>query len=353
MADGAPIIHDQADYVNFGESDPTRNLVARVRIDIGDVDAACKEADHVFETEIETQRMKHVPLEPWVTLTYWDEDDRLVIMTSTQVPFHVRRILAPVLGLSEGQIRVIKPRIGAAFGNKQEIYEDIPAHLTIATGRPVLLELTREEQFTYTVTRHPMRVRFRIGVKNDGTMVAQDMRAWSDTGAYGGHGLTVLGNTGHKTLPLYNTPHIRFWGQTYYTNNPRSGAYRGYGVTQGVIATETLVDQAAIALGMDPLEFRLKNIIKPHTENIMSKVWSEGREAKGEMIETNALREAAVQGAAAVGWYQKYGNPAWHTVVDKPHLRRGIGVAFLMQGSGIPNLDMGCSKYKNERRWQL
>ncbi|MDF1512385.1 MAG: molybdopterin-dependent oxidoreductase, partial [Anaerolineae bacterium] len=346
MAEGAAVIHDQADYVNFGESNPKRNLVAKVRIDIGDVDAVCGQADHVFETEIETQRMKHVPLEPWVTLTYWDEDDRLVILTSTQVPFHVRRILAPVLGLSEGQIRVIKPRIGAAFGNKQEIYEDIPAHLTIATGRPVLLELTREEQFIYTVTRHPMRVRFRIGVHRDGTMLAQDMRAWSDTGAYGGHGLTVLGNTGHKTLPLYNTPNIRFWGQTYYTNNPRAGAYRGYGVTQGVIATETLVSQAAIALGMDPLEFRLKNVIAPHTENIMSRVWSEGREAKGEMIETNALREAAIQGAAAVGWAQKYGNPDWHTIPGKPHLRRGIGVAFLMQGSGIPNLDMGAAMIK-------
>ncbi|TFG71967.1 MAG: xanthine dehydrogenase, partial [Anaerolineales bacterium] len=141
-------------------------------------------------------------------------------------------------------------------------------------------------------------------------------------------------------------PNIRFWGQTYYTNNPRSGAYRGYGVTQGVIATETLINQAAVALGMDPLEFRLKNIIKPQTENIMSKVWSEGREAQGEMIETNALREAAVQGAAAIGWYQKYGNRAWHAVEGKPHLRRGIGIAFLMQGSGIPNLDMGAAVLK-------
>ena len=252
MAEGSPIIHDQADYVNFGDSDPTKNLVAKVKIDIGDVDAACDQADHVFETTIDTQKMKHVPLEPWVTLTYWDEDDRLVIMTSTQVPFHVRRILAPVLGLSEGQIRVIKPRIGAAFGNKQEIYEDIPAHLTIATGRPVLLELTREEQFIYTVTRHPMRVRFRVGVTDDGTMVAQDMRAWSDTGAYGGHGLTVLGNTGHKTLPIYNTPNVRFWGETYYTTHPRAGAYRGYGVTQGVVATETLMTHIAKEIGDGP-----------------------------------------------------------------------------------------------------
>ena len=346
MAEGSPIIHDEEDYVPFGESDPTQNLVAKVKIDVGDVDAACEQAAHVFETTVDTQRMKHVPLEPWVTLTYWDEDDRLVILTSTQVPFHVRRILAPVLGLTEGRIRVIKPRIGAAFGNKQEIYEDIPAHLTIATGRPVLLELTREEQFIYTTTRHPMRVKFRIGVDDDGTMVAQDMRALSDTGAYGGHGLTVLGNTGHKTLPIYDTPNVRFWGETYYTTLPRAGAYRGYGVTQGVVATETLITQAARELGWDPLEFRLKNIISPHTENIMSKTWSEGREARGEIIETNALREAALQGAAAVGWTRKYGDAQWHVVPGKPHLRRGIGVAFLMQGSGIPNLDMAAASIK-------
>lgn len=346
MADDAPIIHDQSDYVNFGESDPQRNLVAKVRIDIGDVDAACAQAPRIFETTVETQKMKHVPPEPWVVSTYWDENDRLVIMTSTQVPFHVRRILAPVLGLSEGQIRVIKPRIGGGFGNKQEIYEDIPAHLTIATGRPVLLELTREEQFIYTTTRHPMRVHYRVAVDDDGKMIAQEMHAWSDTGAYGGHGLTVLGNTGHKTLPLYNTPNVRFYGETYYTTRPRAGAYRGYGVTQGVIATETLITQIACELGMDPLEFRLRNIVQPHTENIMSKAWSEGREARGEMIETNALHEAALRGAAAIDWQGKYGNPSWHVVPGQPHLRRGIGVAFLMQGSGIPNLDMAAANIK-------
>ncbi len=346
MAEETPVIHDQEDYVKFGESDPARNLVAKVRIDMGDVEQAEEEADHVFETEVETQKMKHVPLEPWVTLTYWDEDDRLVILTSTQVPFHVRRILAPVLGLTEKQIRVIKPRIGAAFGNKQEIYEDIPAHLTIATGRPVLLELTREEQFIYSVTRHAMRVGYRVGVQNDGRMTSQALYAWSDTGAYGGHGLTVLGNTGHKTLPLYDTPNVRFWGETYYTTRPRAGAYRGYGVTQGVVATETLLTEVAKALDMDPIEFRLKNLIEPGSEHIMSKAWSEGREARGEIIETNALREATHQGAAATGWYEKYGNAEWHRVKDKPHLKRGIGVAFLMQGSGIPNLDMGAASIK-------
>lgn len=345
-AEGAPVIHDQEDYVDFADSDARRNLAAQVALQVGDVEAAFAVSDHVFHTEVETQKMKHIPLEPWVCMTYWDSDDRLVIMTSTQVPYHVRRILAPVLGLTEGQIRVIKPRIGAAFGNKQEIYEDIAAHLTIATGKPVLFELTREEQFIYTVTRHPMVVHFTLGVNDDGVMTAQDMFALSDTGAYGGHGLTVLGNTGQKTLPIYATPAVRFRGKTVYTTRPRSGAYRGYGVTQGVIATETLITEAAVKLGLDPLAFRLKNIIKPHTENIMSKVWSEGREAKGEMIETCALEEAATQGAAAIGWYQKYGNPEWHTVPGKPHLRRGIGVVFLMQGSGIPHLDMAAASIK-------
>jgi putative selenate reductase molybdopterin-binding subunit len=344
--ENAPIIHDEEDYVNFGESDPAQNLVAKVIIDVGDVEQALAEADHRFETEVHTQKMKHVPLEPWVTLTYWDEDDRLVIVTSTQVPFHVRRILAPVLGLSEKQIRVIKPRIGAGFGNKQEIYEDIAAHLTIATGRPVLLALTREEQFTYTTTRHPMRVRYRVGVQEDGTMTGQDLQVWSDTGAYGGHGLTVLGNVGHKTLPLYKMSHVRFRGETYYTTSPRAGAFRGYGVTQGVIATETLLTRVAKELGMDPLEFRINNLIEPGDEHIMSRSWSEGREAHGEVIATNALREAAKRGAEAIGWYQKYGNREWHAVPDHPYLWRGIGVAFLMQGSGIPNLDMGAASIK-------
>jgi putative selenate reductase molybdopterin-binding subunit len=156
----------------------------------------------------------------------------------------------------------------------------------------------------------------------------------------------VLGNSGHKTLPLYNTPNVRFWGETYYTTTPRAGAYRGYGVTQGVIATETLLTEVAVALDMDPLAFRLQNIVAPHTENIMSRAWSEGRAASGEIIETNALREAAQQGAEAIGWSEKYGNPDWHTVAGAPHRRRGIGVAFLMQGSGIPNLDMGAATIK-------
>lgn len=342
MKPGAPVIHDEPDYVPFGECDPSRNLAARIRIELGDVDRAMAEADFVFEGEYEVQRVQAAPLEPWTCLTCWDENDRLVIRSSTQVPFHVRRILAPVLGLPEKRIRVIKPRIGGGFGNKQEIYEDICAHLTIATGRPVLLEYTRQEQFAASTTRHSMIFRMRTGVKRDGTMVANEMIVLSDTGAYGDHALTVTGNTGHKAMSLYDAPNIRFWADIVYTNRVPSGAYRGYGVPQGFLPLEAHMERICRAMGWDPLEFRLKNAVKPGAEHPMSKVWSEGREAHGEVIHTCALAEAASIGAAAFDWRQG----DYHTVPGKPHLRRGHGVAFVMQGTAIPYLDMGSAIIK-------
>lgn len=342
MKPGAPVIHDEPDYVPFGECDPSRNLAARIRIELGDVDRAMTEADYVFEGEYEVQRVQQAPLETWTCLTYWDEDDRLVIRSSTQVPFHVRRILAPVLGLPPKRIRVIKPRIGGGFGNKQEIYEDICAHLTIATGRPVLLEYTREEQFAASTTRHSMILRMRTGVTKDGRIIANEMVVLSDTGAYGNHALTVTGNTGHKAMSLYDAPNIRFWADIVYTNRVPSGAYRGYGVPQGFVAVEAHMERICRAMGWDPLEFRLKNAVKPGAEHPMSKVWSEGREAHGEVIHTCALAEAAIQGAAAFGWRQG----DYRTVPGKPHLRRGHGVAFVMQGTAIPYLDMGAAVIK-------
>ncbi len=342
MKPGAPVIHDEPDYVPFGECDPSRNLAARIRLELGDVDRAMAEADYVFEGEYEVQRVQQAPLETWTCLTYWDEDDRLVIRSSTQVPFHVRRILAPVLGLPPKRIRVIKPRIGGGFGNKQEIYEDICAHLTIATGRPVLLEYTREEQFGASTTRHSMIIRMRTGVTKDGRIVANEMVVLSDTGAYGNHALTVTGNTGHKAMSLYDAPNIRFWADVVYTNRVPSGAYRGYGVPQGFVAVEAHMERICRAMGWDPLEFRLKNAVKPGAYHPMSKVWSEGREAHGEVIHTCALAEAAAQGVAAFGW--RRGD--YRTVPGKPHLRRGHGVAFVMQGTAIPYLDMGAAVIK-------
>jgi putative selenate reductase molybdopterin-binding subunit len=346
----SPIIHDEPEYVPFADCDPNCNIASTIRIDLGDVDAAFQQVDHIFEGMYSVQRVQQAPIEPFVCITYWDEDDRLVIRTSTQVPFHIRRMLAPVLQLPVKRIRVIKPRIGGGFGNKQEVMlEDICAHLTIATGRPVHMEYTREEQFVASTSRHPMHIRMRTGVMADGSILANEMLVLSDTGAYGNHALTVTGNTGHKAMSLYDAPNIRFHADIVYTNLPTSGAYRGYGVPQGFFALETHMERIARELGLDPLQFRLQNSVKPGAEHPMSKVWSEGREAHAEIIRTCALDECARVGADAFGWADDHDQAAGldrHLVPDQPHLRRGQGVALVMQGTAIPNLDMGAATIK-------
>ncbi|RIK47969.1 MAG: xanthine dehydrogenase, partial [Chloroflexi bacterium] len=218
-------IHDEPEYVNFADSNPEKNLAAHIRIDIGDVNKGFAEADEIFEAEYEVPKVQQAHIEPHVCVTYWDEDDRLVIRTSTQVPFHARRMLAPVLGLPVKRIRVVKPRIGGGFGGKQEVLmEDVAAHLTIATKRPVIYEYSREEEFIAARSRHPMRVKMKTGVKKDGTITANAMYALSDTGAYGCHALTVTGNTGHKSMALYvgdgeyrKSPNIQFYADVVYT----------------------------------------------------------------------------------------------------------------------------------------
>jgi putative selenate reductase molybdopterin-binding subunit len=355
MQPGAPLLHDEPEYVNFADSDPSRNLAAQIRIDIGDVEGGFAEADYVFEGDYEVPKVQQAHIEPHVVLTYWDEDDRLVIRTSTQVPFHARRILAPVLGLPVKRIRVIKPRIGGGFGGKQEVLiEDVAAHLTIATGRPVIYEYTREEEFVAARSRHPMRVHMKTGVKKDGTITANAMYALSDTGAYGCHGLTVTGNTGHKSMALYvgdgpyrQKPNIRFYADVVYTNHPPAGAYRGYGVPQGYWPVERHMEKIARQLGLDPLEFRLKNALRAGELHPFSTAWSEGREPRPETVETCGLEECARQGKASIGWDQKYANPEWHSLdALRPYLKKGIGVALVMQGTAIPYLDMGSASIK-------
>ncbi|HVN55915.1 MAG TPA: molybdopterin cofactor-binding domain-containing protein [Anaerolineaceae bacterium] len=351
---GAPRIHDEPEYVNFADSDPSRNLAAEIRIDIGDVEKGFAEADRIYEYEYEVPKVQQAHIEPHVVVSYWDEDDRLVIRTSTQVPFHVRRILAPVLGLPIKRIRVIKPRIGGGFGGKQEVLiEDVAAHLTIATHRPVRFEYDREEEFIAARSRHPMRVRVRTGVRLDGTMTANAMYCLSDTGAYGCHGLTVTGNTGSKSMALYvgdgpyrKTPNIRFYADVVYTNTPPAGAFRGYGVPQGYWPVERQMERIARDLGLDPIEFRLKNAIRAGELHPFSTAWSEGRAPRPEKVHTVGLEQCVRQGKAAIGWDQKYPNPTWRLVPDKPHLRKGIGVAMVMQGTAIPYLDMGGASIK-------
>lgn len=344
-------IHDEPEYVNFADSNPEKNIAAHIRIDIGDVNKGFAEADEIFEAEYEVPKVQQAHIEPHVCVTYWDEDDRLVIRTSTQVPFHVRRMLAPVLGLPVKRIRVIKPRIGGGFGGKQEVLmEDVAAHLTIATKRPVIYEYTREEEFIAARSRHPMRVKMKTGVKKDGTITANEMYALSDTGAYGCHALTVTGNTGHKAMALYvgdgdfrKSPNIRFYADVVYTNTPPAGAFRGYGVPQGYWPLDRHMEKIARAMGFDPIEFRLKNSIRPGEYHPFSTAWNEGREPRPEIIHTVGLEQCVVQGKAAIGWDDKFGNAEFHKEGTK---RKGIGVAMVMQGTAIPYLDMGGASIK-------
>lgn len=344
-------IHDEPEYVNFADSNPDKNLAAHIRIDIGDVNKGFAEADEIFEAEYEVPKVQQAHIEPHVCVTYWDEDDRLVIRTSTQVPFHVRRMLAPVLGLPVKRIRVIKPRIGGGFGGKQEVLmEDVAAHLTIATKRPVIYEYTRKEEFIAARSRHPMRVKMKTGVKKDGTITANEMYALSDTGAYGCHALTVTGNTGHKSMALYvgdgeyrKSPNIRFYADVVYTNTPPAGAFRGYGVPQGYWPLDRHLEKIARKMGFDPIEFRLKNAIRPGEYHPFSTAWNEGREPRPEIIHTVGLEQCVVQGKAAIGWDQKFGNAEFHKQGTK---RKGIGIAMVMQGTAIPYLDMGGASIK-------
>lgn len=345
----APILHDEAEYVNFADSDTKKNLPAKIRIDVGNVEEGFKEADQIFEADYEVPKVQQAHIEPHEVITYWDEDDRLVVRTSTQVPFHVRRILAPVLDLPIKRIRVIKPRIGGGFGGKQEVLiEDVAAHLTIATKRPVRFEYSREEEFIAARSRHPMKIHMKTGVKKDGTITANEMYALSDTGAYGCHALTVTGNTGQKSMALYvgdgkyrEKPNIRFYADIVYTNTPPAGAYRGYGVPQGYWPVERQMERIARTLGLDPIEFRLKNALRSGELQPFSTSWSEGREPRPEIVHTVGLEKCSLLGRKAIDWDKKYNNPAWHEVSGKPYLRKGIGVAMVMQGTAIPYLDMG------------
>ena len=209
LKDGAPIIHDEPDAVDI--KDARHNLVTTIQANVGDVDKACREADFVFERTFQVQQVQQTPIENHVTVTYWDTDDRLVIRASTQAPYHMRRVIAPVIGLPVSRIRVVKPRVGGGFGGKMDvIVEDLAAHLTIKTGRPVRFEYTRGQEFTSSRSRHPAEITYRIGVNKDGTLKAVDMFVLENTGAYGVQGMTVVNLIGARGLSTYRCENIRF-----------------------------------------------------------------------------------------------------------------------------------------------
>jgi len=262
----ATIVHPEEDlHVNFDIGlQKAQNIAASWKEEVGDVEEVMKQCSVVVEGVYYPQAQAHAMMETYRAFTYLDHTGRLVVVTSTQIPFHVRRQLARALQLPASKVRVVKPRIGGGFGGKQTgCVEAFAGIITLKTGKPALIIYDRQETFSCTTSRHAMRLKARVGADQEGIIRAIDLEVLSDTGAYGEHAATVLSCVGHYTLPLYNkTRAVRFTGNAVYTNKMPAGAFRGYGATQGTFALESTVNLLAEKLGMDPTEIRLKNISK-------------------------------------------------------------------------------------------
>ncbi len=262
MAPGAPQLHTG----RAGIADASRNIVAEVHSAHGDIDAGFAAADEVYEGSFTSQRVQHVALETHATVG-WMHDERLVLRTSTQVPFLTRDAVARVFGLPRERVRVVAARVGGGFGGKQEMFtEDVVALAVLALGRPVQLEFTREEQFVATSTRHPMRITVRLGATRDGRLTAMQLRSLSDAGAYGNHSVGVLFHSCGEAVELYRCPNKQIDGRVVYTNTVPAGAFRGYGLSQSAFAVESAMDELARRLAMDPTELRRRNVVHPGDE---------------------------------------------------------------------------------------
>jgi putative selenate reductase molybdopterin-binding subunit len=335
-ADGAPLVHgDQLDRIRCElqiGSDPKRNLAASASGSTGDVEKGFAEADAVVERSYTSSRVQCTPIEPHVVYTKMD-GDRIVIHASTQVPWHLRRIVANALGIRENRIRVIKERMGGGFGSKQDILlEDVCAWATLQTGRPIFYKYTREEEFIAATTRHPFIVNVKVGGKKDGTVTALRLSADVDTGAYGNHALTVPMNACSKSLALLRCANVSFSVQSWYTNHVSSGAYQGYGAPQGSFAVQVAAAELAAELGIDHVEFLEKNRVREGDVLEIMKSLGEGRPGEVVTVGSCGLEKALAQGRQSIAWGRR---------VDDPDLdvKVGKGVAIIQQGSGLPGLD--------------
>ena len=327
--DNPSVIHPESDYhTNFDiGGDPSRNLVSSGCDADGDVEAALAGCDVVVDWTYYTKANAQAMMETFSTYTWLDQTGRLNVTSSTQVPFHCRRIIAHALGLPQGAVRVTKPRIGGGFGAKQTLVSELfPALVTLRTGRPAKIVYTRREVFQASNSRHQMRVHVRVGAMRDGTIKAADMHALSNAGAYGEHASTTVGLVGHKNIPLYaKDAAFRFTYDVVYTNTMAAGAYRGYGATQGCFAMESAVNELAAELGMDPAQLRLKNL--PQQGMNMPAYYNEP-------LSSSSLPQCIQRGMEMIGWAEKYPSVR----VDDRHVR-GVGMAITMQGSGISAVD--------------
>ena len=310
--------------------DNTRNLVGTTSDAGGDIEAVLADCDVVLERTYHTKAYNQAMMETFRTFTQLDRYGRLHVISSTQIVYHVRRILSHALGIPKSRIRVEKPRIGGGFGAKQTAVSEVyPAFVTMKTGRPALCVFSRKESQTCGSPRHEMEVKVRLGANNDGRIRALGVTTLSNSGAYGEHGWATVGLTGHKSIPLYtgSLEAFKFDANVVYTNMQPSGAYRGFGATQGQFAVESAVNELAAKLGRDPVELREQNMVR---EGMAMPAYF------GEVANACALDRCMQHCSDMFGWKDKF------PVRDMGNGKvRAAGVAMSMQGSGISGIDVG------------
>ena len=328
--DNPILVHPEEDWKSLCPvgADNKRNLCASGLEGSGDVDAVMDDCEIVMEETFHVKAVQQAMMETFRTTTYMDTYGRLNILSSTQIPFHVRRILANALDIPKSRIRVIKPRIGGGFGAKQTVVAEVyPAIVTMVTGKPAKIIFTRKESLIASSPRHEMEVTVKLGADSTGKIHALDVYTLSNTGAFGEHGPTTVGLSGHKSIPLYQTDAFRFRYDVVYTNHMSAGAYRGYGATQGIFAVESMVNRLADRLHMDPSEIRYMNMT--HEGDVMPAYY-------GETANSCKLEECLKKASEMIGWQDK---PLRRVMPDGKI--RGLGMALAMQGSAISGLDVG------------
>ena len=335
--DNPVLVHPEDDWyppVDVG-GDAKRNVIAHELSGDGDVDAVISDCEVSFSHAYHMRAFNQAMMETFRTYTCLDRYGRLHVISSTQIVFHVRRILSRALGIPKSKIRVEKPRIGGGFGAKQTAVSEVyPAFVTMQTGRPAKLIFTRYESQIAGSPRHEMEVTVRLGADRDGHIRGLDLYTLSNTGAYGEHGPTTVGLSGHKSIPLYTggLEAFRFGYDVVYTNTMAAGAYRGYGATQGIFALESSVNELAESLGIDPTQIREKNMLR---EGMKMPAYY------GETANACALDRCMARCRELFGWEEKY--PVREMGDGKV---RTAGVAMAMQGSCISNVDVGSATVK-------
>ena len=327
--DNPVLVHPEDDWKSLCPvgADNKRNLCASGVDGEGDVDAVIADCDIVLDETYHVKAMQQSMMETFRTCTYLDTYGRLIVLSSTQIPFHVRRIVAHALDIPKSKVRVLKPRIGGGFGAKQTVVTEVyPALVTWKTGKPAKLVYTRYESQIASSPRHEMEVHVRLGADENGIFQAIDLYTLSNTGAFGEHGPTTVGLSGHKSIPIYSTPKAyRFCYDVVYTNTMSAGAYRGYGATQGVFALESAVNELARELQMDPTVIREKNMV--HEGDLMPAYY-------GETANSCALDRCMARAKELMHWDEKY--PCRDMGNGKV---RSVGVAMLI---GASDMGTGC-----------